>query len=469
MKIDVPIDHSIRESPRPSALKTNRRGFLATGFGGWLAATTLSSGWKPLRAEESPSGPAPKKTQIAVTVNGERIRTVPAQFAVVPFGRGAPIGRTRDGVLYAGFSTEGPGLESILLASSDEGRTWRQNRLDWWQFFDHTLARDSSRWLFFDNRWALRSDSFGILRDGTLLWAFRQAADGCGVAGLEAEAYVIRSQDGGRSWQGPFRVDKAPFPSIGNSSNRMTELTDGTVLWPQRLGATSTRQKEIRQAAERSLQPWTETPYTATYVLRSTDGGRSWGERTPLPDWSAETTLLRLHSGRLIAAIRYQPAFWSAEMLDRQLRARPSLYEDGFQPSKRVYLADSEDAGHTWTHFRPVSRTPNGPTDLALGQAHGELSQLSDGTLILTTDHRYPREEAQVLARISHDEGRTWSAEVYHLTRAGGSVLGSSIKGVWDRLCFQCGLGGRYHRHHDGSRHLPALEGLTCISHRIRL
>jgi len=429
MKINDPIDRSTRESPGPSALRTDRRGFLATGFAGWLAATTLSGGWKPLRAEESPSDPAPKKTRLAVTVNGKRIRTVPAQFVVVPFGRGAPIGRTQDGVLYAGFSTEGPGLESILLASSDEGRTWRQRRLDWWQFFDHTLARDSWGWLFFDNRWALRSDAFGILRDGTLLWAFRQAADGCGDSGLEAECYVIRSRDGGGSWQGPFRVDKAPFPSIGNASNRMTELTDGTVLWPQRLGASSTRQKEIRQAAERSLQPWTETPFTASYVFRSTDGGRSWGERTPLPDWSFETTLLRLHSGRLMAAIRYQPSFWSAEMMEEQLHARPSLHEDGFQPSKRVYLADSEDAGHTWTRFRPVSRTLNGPTDLALGQAHGELSQLSDGTLILTTDHRYPRHEAQVLARISHDEGRTWSAEVYHLTRAGGSVVGSSIKG----------------------------------------
>lgn len=429
MKINNQIDHSLRESPRPAALKTDRRGFLATGFGGWLAGTTLSGGWKPLRAQESLSGPAPRQTRIAVTVNGERIRTVPAQFVEVPFGRGAPMGRTRDGVLYAGFSTEGPGLESILLASGDEGRTWRQRRLDWWQFFDQALPRDSWPWLFFDNRWALRSDSFGVLRDGTLLWAFRQAADGCEVGGLEAECYVIRSLDGGRSWQGPFRVEKAPFPSIGNSSNRMTELTDGTVLWPQRLGATSTRQKTIRQAAERSLQPWTETPYTATWVLRSTDGGRSWGERTPLPDWSAETTLLRLHSGRLIAAIRYQPTFWSAEMMEQQLRARPSLHEDGFQPSKRVYLADSEDAGQTWTRFRPVSRTLNGPTDLALGQAHGELSQLSDGTLILTTDHRYPRHEAQVLARISHDEGRTWSEEVYHLTRAGGTVLGSSIKG----------------------------------------
>ena len=105
-----------------------------------------------------------------------QVRTVPAQLVEVPFGRGAPMGRTRDGVLYAGFSTEGPGLESILLASGDEGRTWRQKRLDWWQFFDQALARDSWPWLFFDNRWALRSDSFGVLRDGTLLWAFRHGS-----------------------------------------------------------------------------------------------------------------------------------------------------------------------------------------------------------------------------------------------------------------------------------------------------
>ncbi len=429
MEIKAQIDHSRDESPRTSAPQTNRQGFLATGIGGWLAATTGSSGWKSSRAAEFPSGGIPQKGRIEVTVDGKGVRAVPAEFVEVPFGRGAPIGRTQDGTLYAGFSTEGPGLESVLLASSDEGRTWRQKRLDWWQFFDHTLARDSTRWLFFDYRWVLRSDSFGILRDGALLWAFRQAGADCKSGGLEAESYVIRSQDGGESWQGPVRVDKSPFPSIGNCSNRMTELPDGTVLWPQRLGATSAEQRKIRQAAEKSLQPWTEAPYTATYVLRSTDGGRSWGERTPLPDWSAEPTLSRLHSGRLIAAIRYQPAFWSAEMLDQQLRDRPSLYEDGFRPSKRVYLADSEDDGITWTNFRPVSRTPHGPTDLALGQAHGELSQLSDGTLILTTDHRYPREEAQVLARISHDEGRTWSAEVYRLTRPGFTVLGSSIKG----------------------------------------
>ena len=86
--------------------------------------------------------------------------------------------------------------------------------------------------------------------------------------------------------------------------------------------------------------------------------------------------------------------------------------------------------GRTWINFRPVRRTPDGGSDLALGECHGELSQLSDGTLVLTHDHRYPYEQQQVLARVSHDEGHTWTPEVYNLTRPGGSVLGSHEKGI---------------------------------------
>ena len=145
-------------------------------------------------------------------------------------------------------------------------------------------------------------------------------------------------------------------------------------------------------------------------------GGRTWGDRTPLPDWSFETTLLRLHSGKLIAAIRYQPLI----DLDTPLA----------KFGKRVFLADSEDDGRTWINFRPVRRTPDGESDLALGECHGELSQLSNGTLVLTYDHRYPYEQQQVLARVSHDEGGTWTPEIYNLTRPGGSVLGSHEKGV---------------------------------------
>ena len=68
----------------------------------------------------------------------------------------------------------------------------------------------------------MRNQSFGVLKNGALLWAFEQDA-----ADLEKECYIIRSADGGETWGGPVKLDKSPFSSVGNCSNRMTELPDG--------------------------------------------------------------------------------------------------------------------------------------------------------------------------------------------------------------------------------------------------
>ena len=349
-----------------------------------------------------------KKTQVEVTVDGKRVRSIPAESVAVPFGRGAPIGMTDDGTLYAAFHTEGPALESELLASADGGRTWSHKRLDWWQFSQRADSHDSLAFLFWDNRWAITNDSFGVLRDGTLLWAFLRNSGWYEISGLEPESYVIRSEDRGETWDGPVKVDKSGFPSVGVSSNRMTQLPDGTVLWPQRLGLTSEEIESIRSgqsAAEHS-------DALRTYVFRSTDEGRTWGDLTPLPEWCFETTLLRLQSGRIVAALRYQPF--------------ADVDEHWGKYGKRVFLADSDDDGRTWVDFRPVRRTPDGPPDLEFGQCHGELSELSDGTLVLTYDHRYPYERQQVLARISHDQGQTWTPEVYNVAPEGDSRMGSA-------------------------------------------
>ena len=348
--------------------------------------------------------------EIKIAVDGAQIRTIAAEFISLPFGRGAPIGRANDGSLYAGFSAEGPALESILVQSTDGGRTWTEQRLDWWTFFDQSLEHDSLRFHFWDFRWALRSDAFGVLGDGTLLWAFQHTPE----VGNE-ESYIIRSQDRGETWEGPVKIDKTPFSSVGNASNRMTELADGTVLWPQRLGLSEAEFERAREEGEKSGQPPETSALTVTYVFRSTDQGQTWGDRTPLPDWSFETTILRLRSGRLLAAIRYQPL----------VQVDAPWGEFG----KRVFLADSEDQGRTWVDFRPLRQTPDGPVDLEMGECHGELSELSDGTLVLTHDRRYPRDQAQLLARISRDQGQTWTPEVYGLTLPGGTVLGSSRRG----------------------------------------
>ena len=348
--------------------------------------------------------------EIEVTVDGTRVRSISAESVPVPFGRGAPIGATADGTLYAAFATEGPGLESVRLASSDGGRSWSTKRLDWWQFFDHSLDPESSRARFFKNRQSMRSDAFGVLRDGTLLWAFEENPTAPVVDEPTRECYVIRSEDRGDTWDGPVTIDRQGFPTAGNNSNRMTELPDGTVLWPVRLGLTSAEIAKARPGP--SLEA---SSVVGSHVFRSTDLGRTWGDTTPLPDWCWENTLLRLSSGRLVAALRYQPL---ADVDTQWSKHR-----------KTVFFADSQDNGRTWQDFRPLRRTADGPSELVNGECHGELSELSSGTLVVTYDHRYPYERQQVLARVSHDQGQTWSAEVYNLTRAGGSILGSSTRG----------------------------------------
>jgi len=252
----------------------------------------------------------------------------------------------------------------------------------------------------------MRSDSFGVLADGTLLWAFQQIALPLEDEPLETESYIIRSLDQGATWEGPIAIDKAPFSTIGNASNRMTELEDGTVLWPQRLSLSDAELQHIKEESEKSgHSPAASVPATS-HIFRSTDGGCTWGARTPLPDWCFETTILCLRSGKLIAAIRYQP------LVDLDI----PLAKLG----KRLFLADSADQGRTWSDFRPLRRTPHGLADVALGECHGELSELSDGTLVATHDRRYPR---------NRDQGQTWSPEVYGLTLPGGTATGSSRRG----------------------------------------
>ena len=80
---------------------------------------------------------------------------------------------------------------------------------------------------------------------------------------------------------------------------------------------------------------------------------------------------------------------------------------------KRVFLADSSDAGYTWENFRPVRREGTREMDIVFGEAHGHLVQLSDGTVVLAHERRYPYEVGDVRARVSHDQGQTWVPKVY--------------------------------------------------------
>ena len=131
---------------------------------------------------------------------------------------------TAEGILYAGFATEGPGLESVLVSSSDGGRSWSGKRLDWWQFhyrasLTETISDpvtkiyepESALSRFFNNRRFMNSDAFGVLKNGTLLWVFEESPKISKYNHGTTDCYIIRSEDGGETWEDPFILDKQGF------------------------------------------------------------------------------------------------------------------------------------------------------------------------------------------------------------------------------------------------------------------
>jgi len=174
---------------------------------------------------------------------------------------------------------------------------------------------------------------------------------------------LIRSDDLGQSWVYvgalPFEGDAAglrgalPF-------GKMLELPDGTILMPVYGGP-----------ADRGA--WALT----SYLVRSRDDGRTWGDATRIAEGFNETQLLALPSGTLIALRR------------RNYEERQHLPD--------LWQAESADGGSTWSTPRRITNAGEHPADLL---------RLADGRLLLTYGHRRP--PYGVRALVSHDDGRTW-------------------------------------------------------------
>ncbi|MDE2926915.1 MAG: sialidase family protein [Acidobacteriota bacterium] len=367
----------------------------------FLWALMLSFGCSPStrpagETRDAPAPPAPftPNGEIRITRDHQEIGTLPAEYIPLDYPdmpwRGDPgIGMTGDGRIYVS-------LYARVFLSRDAGKTWESRSIDVDSLDPPMRAKNY--------------DSFGVLRDGTLLWAYR--------ADDPPTDFLLRSTDGGESWHSWSRLDNlSPFMRAGGNQNCLLELRDGTLLWPTIMAAQHAYDREDASK-----------PPPTTYVFRSTDGGKSWEEKHSLQQWGTETNLLELHDGRLLAAIRYQRRYEAPPPQNEP----PSLIEDHarreIQKStvgKRVFLSDSADGGRSWQNFRPVWRQTDGPMDLEFGQAHGHMVQLSDGTVVLVVEDRYPYPEGDVRARISRDGGQTWLPEVYHLSPGHG--YGASV------------------------------------------
>jgi hypothetical protein len=345
--------------------------------------------------------PEPSREELATMQKGPyllhardgKLSRVPAEKTLLPPDPVVNVQRIHaamgaDGTVYFSHG-------STLSKSTDGGRSWSS----------HELTLEASQ-----------NCSFQVLSDGTFVGAasLTSVRDFYGFSDRPkgdvdpAAVWVWASGDEGRTWEKLSEVDNPaiqPAPLVDcpeRYADTLCRLPDDTLLLPveSRFG-------------------WMLDP---AYVHRSTDGGRTWGGPTgPYAEpafvdthWvgpntgpgfmvaeSGEQMIARMASGRLLAVIRYHGGL---------VPQWPLISEDQRTIYKTVFLADSDDLGDTWKDLRPLTNVH--------GQCHGFGVGLSDGSVVVTHDHRYPPGTPGNKAMISHDEGRTWEDEVYYVSFA---------------------------------------------------
>ena len=149
-------------------------------------------------------------------------------------------------------------------------------------------------------------------------------------------------------------------------------------------------------------------------LRRSADGGRTWSE--PVTPFATSldgrrgslkaAPITRLDGDRLIIV-----ALW----IDREAFPGQPLFNattEGCLPMA-IVLADSEDAGRTWSAWRTVPM----PDDIGPPSLTNAIMKLADGRLVLSVESNKPYLDAsrwfqRVVLLHSDDEGRTWSSPV---------------------------------------------------------
>ena len=264
--------------------------------------------------------------------------------------------RLKDGtlltVLRAGAPHVGRKGRLDLISSKDGGKTWPQ------------------RWTAIDDAEDDRNPALGQLSDGTIVLAFCVLSGfdetGLKLLGKRTERkfdgiWVMRSKDGGKTWTKPEKSMATDRMVNGHSAisayGKIVQLKDGTALMtvyyeiPDGPGATRFE----------------------SYVFRSKDNGKTWGEASLILKDGNETSLAVLPDGSVLAAVRTSQAGY-------------------------LNVTRSTDGGRTWGAPLRVTKNAEHPADLIV---------LKDGRVLMTFGERNP--PRGVHAMLSADGGKTWT------------------------------------------------------------
>ena len=291
--------------------------------------------------------------------------------------------RAANGDLLVSFCTQfdcQPGGEALLVRSSDEGRTWDR---------PVSLVRSKKQ----DGCINL-SVGLTTLKDGTVLYPCCDTKITRKWDQHEADLIVLLSRDHGATWSDPTPILTAVIEPF--AYGRIIELKNGDLLCPI-------------WGKRQSDEPW------RTGLVRSRDGGHSWGEHvtigydsntrlpapppiTPLPPYPLltpltpdapvhcagfnEASLVELPEGHILAVLRQQGVS---------------------QNIRQMFQSLSSDGGHTWSAPQPMALWGTSPS----------LHLTASGLLLLGYRNHIgnPQELATpgVGISLSEDFGASWT------------------------------------------------------------
>ena len=233
-----------------------------------------------------------------------------------------------------------------------------------------------------------RNPAVGQAPDGTVVLAYHAQgsyeADGSWSRHLRrVQMRVMRSHDGGVTWEAPQPLGYAPLEKH-SAYGHIVNLPDGTMLLPIYGSGIGGAEKERDHA----------------YILRSTDNGQTWDAPSLIAEGYNETALLPLPNGDLLSAMR-------SDEQDRLLA-----------------VCRSSDGGRTWGEPAPVTGAQEHPADLTL---------LSSGWILMVFGVRH--DPFGVQARVSRDNGESWGERLIVCDDLGENDLGypSTVR-LGDRL-----------------------------------
>ena len=187
----------------------------------------------------------------------------------------------------------------------------------------------------------------------------------------ELGAWLSRSPDGGRSWW----VYKDAFPEMTPVGG--PAIPFGNIQIAQN--------GDLCAAAYSVVGQWEtfEGRKFCSFLYRSKDDGKTWGEPVVIGPGANETTVVHLGRGRWLAAARNGPGTGTGNYLN---------------------LCVSVDDGRTWKDRGPIT---------GLQRIPGNFAKLHDGRLLFCYGERNSAYGKRgVEAMISSDGGETWSKPV---------------------------------------------------------